>query len=297
MRRRRRPELSIDRGFARSWLVLPAVLGAAVAIVILWRADGRDIGTAGDSGPVHVHGLGVNPADGALFVATHTGLYRLDATRNKAARVGDRFQDTMGFTIVGPNRFLGSGHPDLRTEQPPLLGLIESMDAGENWEPVSLLGEADFHVLRFSGERVYGYDASNDRLLTSTDRGKTWQELAKPGQLVDLAIDPGDSRLLVATSSDGLFESRDAGETWNRLSMKVGLLARPSRELLYVVDEGGQLFRSPDGGRQLERRGSIGGEPAALLAVSDEELFVALHDGTIKHSIDGGGTWTVRSTP
>src|SRR5687768_7073255 len=30
----------------------------------------------GDPGPVHVHGLGVNPKDGALFVATHTGLFR-----------------------------------------------------------------------------------------------------------------------------------------------------------------------------------------------------------------------------
>ncbi len=29
-----------------------------------------------DSGPVHVHGLGVDPADGALFIATHTGLWR-----------------------------------------------------------------------------------------------------------------------------------------------------------------------------------------------------------------------------
>jgi len=27
----------------------------------------------GDPGPIHVHGLGINPSDGALFVATHTG--------------------------------------------------------------------------------------------------------------------------------------------------------------------------------------------------------------------------------
>jgi hypothetical protein len=36
----------------------------------------------------------------------------------------------MGFTIVGPNRFLGSGHPDLRDDLPPLLGLIESTNRG-----------------------------------------------------------------------------------------------------------------------------------------------------------------------
>ena len=32
---------------------------------------------APDPGVVHVHGLGVNPKDGALFAATHTGLFRI----------------------------------------------------------------------------------------------------------------------------------------------------------------------------------------------------------------------------
>ena len=300
-RRQRAGSPPPDRGFARSWLVLPAVLAAAVAIVILLRANGDDRSAAGreagDPGPVHVHGLGVDPANGALFIATHTGLYRVDATSDKADRVGSSFQDTMGFTIVGSNRFLGSGHPDLRTDQPPLLGLIESTDAGETWESISLLGEAAFHVLRFAGERLYGYDASNDRLLASADRGRSWSELRKPGPIVDVAIDAGDRRRLAAATRDGLFESRDAGETWKRLNAARGLLAWPSRERLYVVDGGGQMFRSRDGGRRFERRGSIGGEPAALLGVDADELFVALHDGTIKHSTDGGATWTVRSTP
>jgi hypothetical protein len=29
-----------------------------------------------DTGPQHVHGLGVNPADGSLLIATHSGLWR-----------------------------------------------------------------------------------------------------------------------------------------------------------------------------------------------------------------------------
>lgn len=66
----------------------------------------------GDPGPIHVHGLGIDPADGSLFVATHTGLFRTPAGEQRAIRVADRYQDTMGFTVVGPNRFLGSGHPD-----------------------------------------------------------------------------------------------------------------------------------------------------------------------------------------
>jgi photosystem II stability/assembly factor-like uncharacterized protein len=255
---------------------------------------------------VHVHGLGVNPADRALFIATHTGLYRVGQGEQKAERVGgDRYQDTMGFTIVGPNRFLGSGHPDVNEAReeglPPLLGLIESTDSGESWEPISLLGEADFHVLRSMGRRVYGYDATNDRLLVSDDRGRSWDELQKPGPLVDLAVDPGNHKRLVAASAggleEGLFESRDAGRTWKRVGEAVGLLAWPRPDRLYVVVQGGLVFSSTDGGRRLRQAGDIGGAPAALLAQSPTELYVALHDGTIKRSSNGGASWAVRSTP
>jgi hypothetical protein len=84
-----------------------------------------------------------------------------------------------------------------RRNLPSLLGVIESIDSGESWEPISLLGEADFHVLRFAGERVYGYDASNDRLLVSADRGRTWKELEKPGPLV---ASPSTRRMLAVSS-------------------------------------------------------------------------------------------------
>lgn len=95
---------------------MAAAIGLIAAGGLLWhsRGDGEHFsGVAfGDPGPMHVHGLGVNPADDALFIATHTGLYRVEKGKRKAQRVGNRYQDTMGFTIVGPNRFLGSGHPD-----------------------------------------------------------------------------------------------------------------------------------------------------------------------------------------
>jgi photosystem II stability/assembly factor-like uncharacterized protein len=248
-----------------------------------------------------VHGLGVDPADDALFIATHTGLFRVAEGESKAKRVGDRYQDTMGFTVVGPHRFLGSGHPDLRDDLPPLLGLIGSSDAGASWEPVSLLGEADFHVLRFSGGRIYGYDSSRDRLLTSADRGGTWQETAKPGQLVDLAIDPAEpDHIVVSTlggAQEGLFESRDGGESWTPVSKTVGLLAWSATAGLYLVSRDGRVFASRNAGRTIDRRGQIDGEPAALLADGEDELFVALHDGTIQHSADAGATWRVWSKP
>jgi hypothetical protein len=288
------------------WLVRGLVgLGAvalAVLVAAMWRSGGDEQqSSASDPGPVHVHGLGVNPPDGALFVATHTGLFRAAKGEQKATRVGDSLQDTMGFAVVGPDRFLGSGHPDLTQDLPPLLGLIESTDEGRSWEPISLLGEADFHVLRSAGERVYGYDASGDRLLVSDDAGRSWAQVDRPAPLVDLAPDPTDVEHVVAAGAgdlaQGLYESRDGGRSWERIGDLVGLLAWPAPDRLYLLDSGGAVFLSSDGGDRFERRGSLGGQPAAFLGQSADELYAALHDGTIQRSTDGGATWAIRSMP
>ena len=249
---------------------------------------------------MHVHGLGVNPADGALFIATHTGLYRTPEGRTTPERVGDSYQDTMGFTVAGPDYFLGSGHPDVKALQagtPPLLGLIESRDGGGSWKPISLLGEADFHVLRFLGDRVYAYDASNRRLLVSDDGGKSWRERKPPGELLDLAADPVRPGHLLAATARELFESADDGRSWIRTGLAPGLLAWPAEHTLYLVDAAGAAYVSADAGRSWTPRGRIGGEPAALDAAGERELYVALHDGTVKVSKDGGTAWAVRSTP
>ena len=305
------PEPRLPRGVL---LLAVAVLTSVVVVgALVWNSSNDESAQvftgvpASDPGPVHVHGLGINPADGSLFIATHTGLFRVGADSRKAVRIADRYQDTMGFTIVGPNRFLGSGHPDINEafekKLPPLLGLIESTDAGETWTPITLLGEADFHVLRSVGRYVYGDDASNDRLLRSADEGRTWATFEKPepAELVDLAANPDDPRRLVASTTggfkEGLFSSQDGGASWKRRNDASGLLAWPTADRLYLVNGLGKVVVSGDGGRTLERRGEIGGQPAALLAVAKDDVYVALHDGTIKRSTDGGSTWSVRSTP
>jgi hypothetical protein len=254
-----------------------------------------------DPGPIHVHGLGINPEDGALFVATHTGLFRAREGERRPTRVADRFQDTMGFTVVGPDRFLGSGHPDGREGLPPFLGLIESRDAGRTWEPISLLGERDFHVLEASGGRVYGFGSDFDTgkagLLVSDDGGRSWDERTPPEALLSLAIDPRDPDRVVASGEQGLYLSSDAGRGWRPLGAGPALLAWPADGRLFAVALDGSVARSGDAGRSWRQVGQIGGEPAAFEGAYGEDLYVALHDGTIKRSADGGASWSVRSTP
>ena len=252
-----------------------------------------------DPGPVHVHGLGVNPSDGALFIATHTGLFRVASDESDASRVANRYQDTMGFTVIGPDHFLGSGHPDGREDLPPFLGLIESRDSGQSWQPVSLLGEADFHILETEGTRVYGFGSDWEtraaQFLVSSDEGKTWEERRVPEPLLSLAVHPNQVDRLVASSESAVYGSEDGGKTWRTLSDAAGLVAWRSDAELILIDGDGSVRSSQDGSDWSDV-GEVGGAPAAFEAEPDA-LYVALHDGTIKFSSDGGTTWEVRSSP
>jgi len=251
-----------------------------------------------DPGPVHVHGLGYDSGRKILYIATHTGMFELADGAAKATRIGSKHQDTMGFTLVKPNLFLGSGHPDAREELPPRLGLIRSIDRGRSWTPVSLLGEADFHVLRARRTTVYGFDSSNERLLASRNSGRTWTTLQAPEVLLDIAVDPSDPRHLVASGGAVLYQSENGGRTWQVVASGVsGYLAWPSKKRLFVATLDGAFLSAAGAEGPWRSRCPLGSPVAALLAVSAKTLFAALHDGTIKESTDGGVTWKARATP
>lgn len=277
------------RGVSRWLLAFSAASLLAAALVLVWIVNHDDSGGGSPEVLSHIHGLAVNPSDQRLYVATHEGLFRLDE-QGSVDRVGDGYQDTMGFTVAGPDHFLASGHPAPGEAGPSSLGLIESKDAGATWESVSLSGEADFHALRYAHGAVYGADASSGRLLVSADL-TSWDERSSQA-LIDFAVNPMDPNSLMATGPSGLLRSGDGGRTWDPVAAEPMILLHWSNNgLLWGVGPNGEIYKNVDQGLTWEPAiESVGAAPTAFTAVGDE-LFVATDDGRILQSEDRGWTW------
>lgn len=266
------------------------LLVAAAAIANSWREDAATstASTASGRGQLsHVHGLGVNPADGQLYVATHHGVFRLSDA--EATRVGDGQQDTMGFTVTGPNEFLASGHPAANEDGPRHLGLIHSTDAGRSWQSLSLAGQADFHLLRSSGGIVYGLDSTSGTLMASSDR-ITWQTRSTI-EAYDLAVDPSRPDTLLATTEQGMRRSTDGGRTWTPAGGPRAVLLHWSPRELLAVTADGALVRSADAAATWSpTAGRAPGTPAAL-TVHENVIYLATEDGQVLRSANAGVTW------
>ena len=271
-----------------------ATAGIGLASTLLVAGCAKDAAVPeppSDGGDVmgHVHGLGVDPADNTLYIATHFGLFHLEES-GRTSRVADRWQDTMAFAVVGPGHFLGSGHPDLREDLPPHLGLIESTDAGQTWTPLGQQGKADFHILEPAGDVLYAYDATTSRLLSSRDR-VTFDEVVK-AQLLNVAVIPNDPGRLVATTAQGDLVAIDAeaGETRALGGPTTVLLDTAPDGALIGIDPVGVVRRSADAGESWQELGTLSGAPAAFTATG-QGWYAATDDGVFR-SDDDGATWS-----
>lgn len=278
------------------------ILAMVVAAGSLWwagfRVMGPDPTTAlPEPGMGHVHALGVDPADGALFVATHSGMFRI-AGDQPARRVGGNYQDTTGFAVAGPGRFLGSGHPDLeaaRDGAPGRLGLLESTNAAVTWTAVSLEGAAGFRGLSAVHGQVWGWESETRRFMVSADR-RTW-DVRSVRDMLAFAVDPGRADHVIAAGPDGLVASSDGGRTWPALAgPRLTTVSWDARSGLLGADADGTVHRSADGGATWQAVGVLPGPPQAILATPGE-LWAAADDGAgpaVYVSRDGGRRWLLR---
>ena len=272
------------------------LLGALLAACGSETSTGATSSPGRSSGALpfgHVHGVGVDPADGAVMVATHEGLFRVDPAAQGADRVSP-VMDLMGFAVVGPGHFVASGHPGPDVGLPQPVGLIESTDSGRTWRPVSREGQSDFHALTVGEAGYVGYDGS---LLRSAD-GETWTTLAIPLPPASLAASPRSSDLL-ATTQRGLLRSTDGGESWESVEdaplLQLVDWGSDGRTVVGVAPTGG-VWTSDDGGATWTAGPELGSSPQAAAAGGwgiDAERIVVATQTAVLASDDLGRTFRV----
>jgi photosystem II stability/assembly factor-like uncharacterized protein len=247
-----------------------------------------------------VGSLAVDPGDGTLIAGTGLGLYRLAAGEKRARRFEGELTTPSGsapissnlvLRFTAPGELVASGHPEGGgSGLPEDLGLIRSDDGGATWESVSLLGEEDLHALDVRGDVVAGQPVESERVLVSTDGGRSFEERTPPSAPVDLDLDPANPRRMAITTDDGLFVSGDGGASWRQRDVLTTEthLAWSQTGSLYRVDAGGGVQVSEDGGASWEEAGDAGGPPTTATVDAEGRLYVALAGGVIARSSDGG---------
>ena len=265
-----------------------AVVGAACG-----SDDSAYVARGGDLG--HIHDLAL-AEDGALLVAAHTGLYRIDGL-DRAVLVGAEQHDLMAMTTEADGSLLAGGHPDLRYDEysvpdrPRFLGLARSDDEGKSWEVLDLLGDADFHALVPAGDGLYAAETSGQ--IWYRDSENIWTRLGEV-EARDLAIDPEDPSRQLAPAYDAvLWASADGANTWTVVEGAPALIEVEwiEADRILGVDEAGTVFEADDlDGPWTEL--VVGPEGAETFWVDEQgRWWLTVHGGGVTRSDDGGQTW------
>jgi photosystem II stability/assembly factor-like uncharacterized protein len=256
----------------------------------------------GSAANAFIGSLAVDPADGTLVIGTGLGLFRAEKGQSKAVRVTGELTTPDGSGPISsnlvvrfaePGELLGSGHPEgSGTPLPENLGLIRSTDAGDTWEPVSALGEADFHLIQARGDHVVAVGAEEADVQVSTDGGRSFEPRTPPELPLDVAFDRQEpDRMLVATAQ-GTFSSGDGGRSWRpRDPIPSEQLAWAAPDAVYRADPGGLIKVSADGGATWKDRGNVGPTVNELAVDDDGTLYASVPGGEVHRSTDGGATW------
>jgi hypothetical protein len=257
--------------------------------------------------PIFVNAL-IPEADGSFLLTTNRGFWRV-RKGEKPQKLRGVVKDKAGTAPVGtflevdrvgPHELVGSGHPDDASKLPPYLGYIRSTDNGKTWRIVSRLGEADLHQIRRLNGKIFAFDAVLGAILVSTDDGKTWSERFTPRQLIlDFVVDPKDEKHMIASSADTLYRSTDGGNGWRPVDQvpAARMAWPPGGDTVIRADKDGTFWVSEDGGDTWQQRGKIDGEPYKVVAKSADDVYVALSDGTILETKDGGRSFEDRFRP
>jgi photosystem II stability/assembly factor-like uncharacterized protein len=257
----------------RRWLIFLAAAGSAALLEFL--AFAQEMGPAGQYPNSLLAGLrwrDVGPMRGGRTygVAGHAdqpdtfysgsvggGVWKTQNSGRTWVPISDEGIPigSIGAIAVAPSDpnivYVGTGEPDIRSQNSYGIGMFKSTDAGKTWTHIGLEGTRQIGrvvVDPADANRVYVaalghiYDANSERgVYRSSDGGASWKKVlfksSAPDSVgaVDLAIDARNPRVLYASlwatrrppwavyaptnlPGGGLYKSIDGGDTWRQLT-------------------------------------------------------------------------------
>jgi photosystem II stability/assembly factor-like uncharacterized protein len=177
-------------------------------------------------------------------------------------------------------------------------GLLRSTDGGGSWTVIAW----GTHLLKMGPAPPSGLFAQvgPSWLLKSHNGGSTWDTIRTPVEASSLALMELDSSIFYLGSSKGVYRSNNGGSSWDSLglsSINKSLLVAVdprSADIVYAATQfGDSLFKSTDGGRSWELKGSTFESIRHLLINTEhpEEIYIGTDSGTVMRSSDAGTTW------
>ncbi|MEM9596182.1 MAG: glycosyl hydrolase [Acidobacteriota bacterium] len=320
----------------------------AVDEALLGSMEWREVGPFRGGRSAAVAGI---PGDPNVFYfgGTGGGVWKTEDAGNSWTPVSDGyFGGSIGAVAVSewdPNViYVGGGEKTVRGNVSHGDGLWKSTDAGKTWGHIGL-GDTRhvprIHIHPRDPDLVYVaalghlFGPNEERgVFRSKDGGETWENVLFVNEhagAVDLAMDPGNPRVLYATfwrvlrtpwslesggEGSSMWKSTDGGDSWTEITRNPGLpdgtlgimgitVSPTDSDNLYAIveaEEGG-VFRSKDGGdtwtrtnqqRDLRQRAWYYTRIYADPADSESVYVVNVR---FHHSKDGGKTFRQIPTP
>lgn len=262
----------------------------------------------------HLHGVAY-AEDQHIYIATHEGMLATDGGK-KWTMKGNYDFDFMGYNVMSDGTMISSGHPGKASNLPNPLGFMVSENNGKKWEPISMLGKVDFHILssNFSKpEIIYGVNQMDSGsykagIYKSSNKGKDWELLKSTGLPQDLhtiysiVSMPDDSNILLAGTDSGILKSEDGGITWamfdqTRLITAFGVLPDTKELIGYSIsNEEAGVMTSADFGKTWTNRGfDLGRDAVAYFGVNPKDskkIAISTFENSVFTTVDGGENWT-----